>query len=933
MTDNFAGTVTVSSVTTTGDYSVSNGCTAIGISQQCGFTVTFKPTAFGQRNGTLTINDNAPGSPHTVVLIGAASDGVIDHMALTPSPMTITAGGSQAYEAEGYDAYGNDAGNITPNVIFYLPGGSCTTNLCTTTKAGSQTVSGQYSQPYLTKYVYGGVATLIVTPGPLDHITVSPDSGVSIPAGGAQSYTTEGFDLYGNDRGSVTASTTFSIGPDGSCTAASCTATAAGSHTVTATDGSMTATVPLTVTAGPLASLTIAPASATIAAGGSQTYTATGSDKYGNSVGDVSAGTTLTITPADGSCNQATHACTATTTGPHTVTGTSYGPSSATATLDVTPGPLDHITISSNISSIQAGGANYYTVREFDQYGNQPAYPGPTFLSISPDGSCTPYSCTATIAGVHTVTATDTGKTATVTLTVTPGPVGTLTIAPASTTIVAGASATYTATAADQYGNTIGDVTATTTFSVAPEGSCTGASCTATKVGSHTVTGTNNGNTGTGTLIVSPAGFDHIALTPAQATITAGNSQAYATEALDAYGNDLGDQTSASVLSITPDGTCTTGSCSATHWGTHTITATYAGKSATAKLMVNPSPVVASILLNPGSYNLPAGVGATFYIGTIDQYGNSIGVLNSGFSLTMGPPIAACPGSTCTATKVGIYTITATYQGFTSTGQLVVRPAALDHITLTPATATIIAGGSQAYAVEGFDQYGNDMGSLASSTNLSVSGYSCSNMSCQASTAGDLTVTATSGGKTATAVLTVTPGPIARLTVSPSNVTLPVQGSQVFTATASDAFSNLVSASAANWSLASRTPGTLSSTTGNTTIFKASSYFTGTGSVTATIGGITASAAITVIPATPANLTANVKGNKVNLTWQNAPGATSYVVYRGTSSSNLVVIKSGLTSTSFTDGPGSGTFYYEVIAVGPSGLQSAPSNVVSATFK
>src|SRR5439155_1646321 len=164
---------------------------------------------------------------------------------------------------------------------------------------------------------------------------------------------------------------------------------------------------------------------------------------------------------------------------------------------------------------------------------------------------------------------------------------------------------------------------------------------------------------------------------------------------------------------------------------------------------------------------------------------------------------------------------------------LVVRPAALDHITLTPATATIIAGGSQAYAVEGFDQYGNDMGSLASSTNLSVSGYSCSNMSCQASTAGDLTVTATSGGTTAT----------------------------------------------------------------------------------------------------PANLTANVKGNKVNLTWQNAPGATSYVVYRGTSSSNLVVIKSGLTSTSFTDGPGSGTFYYEVIAVGPSGLQSAPSNVVSATFK
>ena len=39
----------------------------------------------------------------------------------------------------------------------------------------------------------------------------------------------------------------------------------------------------------------------------------------------------------------------------------------------------------------------------------------------------------ARFLGPASVTATDTGKTATVTLTVTPGPVGTLTIAPAST--------------------------------------------------------------------------------------------------------------------------------------------------------------------------------------------------------------------------------------------------------------------------------------------------------------------------------------------------------------------------------------------------------------------------------------------------------------------------------------------------------------------
>jgi outer membrane protein assembly factor BamB len=930
---NFGGNVTISSITASGDYTVSYGaCTTLAVGGDCRISVGFTPTANGQRNGTLTINDDAPGGPHAVTLTGVSTIGVVDHLVLNPSWATVAAAGSQAYEADGYDVYGDYVGNFSARTSFNVSGGSCTGNVCTSTRAGDQVVAGLYTPLYSTGYAYGS-ATLNVTPGPLDHITVSPDSGVSITAGGARSYATEGFDQYGNDLGSATAVTTFTIGPDGSCTLANCTATVAGPHTVTATDGSKTAMASLTVTAGPIASLTISPGSATITAGGSQTYTASGTDKYGNNLGDVTAGTGFTISPADGSCNQSTQACTATATGPHTVTGTSYGPSSATATLNVNPGPLDHITISSNISSIQAGGANYYTVREFDQFGNQPAYPGPTSLSISPDGSCTPYSCTANIVGVHTVTALDTGKTATVTLTVTPGPVATLTIAPTSTTITAGGSATYTATATDQYGNSIGDVTAATAFGIAPDGTCSGVNCTATKAGSHTVTGTNNGKTGAATLAIGPAAFDHIALSPVSATINAGGSQSYATEAFDVYGNDLGDQTAASVLSITPDGACTTASCSATHWGNHTITASYSGKSVTASLMVNPSPVVASIGLNPGTYNIPAGVGATFYLVTIDQYGNSIAVVNSGFNLTVGPPTTGCPGSTCTVTKAGTYTITATYQGFTSTGQLVIRPAALDHITLTPATATIVAGSSQAYAVEGFDQYGNDIGSMASSTYLSVNGYSCSNMSCQAYTAGDLTVTATSGGKTATATLTVKPGPIARLAVSPPSVTLPVQASQIFTASGSDAYSNPVSVSGATWSLASRTPGTLASTTGGTTTFKASIYFTGTGSVTATISGISASATITVIPATPSNLTANVKPTKVDLTWNTAAGAYTYAVYRGTSSSNLALLKSGLTSTSFTDAPGSGTFYYYVVAVGPSGQTSAPSNIVGATFK
>ncbi len=133
---------------------------------------------------------------------------------------------------------------------------------------------------------------------------------------------------------------------------------------------------------------------------------------------------------------------------------------------------------------------------------------GTTTFSITPDGSCPFASCTATMAGAHTVTATDGAKTATASLTVTPGSLDHLVLSPASATISAGASQAYTAHGADASGNDLGDVTAATSFSIAPDGSCTGASCTATVAGAHTVTATDSGKTGTASLGVTGSGGD-----------------------------------------------------------------------------------------------------------------------------------------------------------------------------------------------------------------------------------------------------------------------------------------------------------------------------------------------------------------------------------------------------------------------------------------
>ena len=76
-------------------------------------------------------------------------------------------------------------------------------------------------------------------------------------------------------------------------------------------------------------------------------------------------------------------------------------------------------------------------------------------------------------------------------------------LSPSSATISTGGSKAYTATGYDASNNSLGDVTSATTFSISPDGSCTGAICMATVAGPHTVTGNNSGKTATANLQVN----------------------------------------------------------------------------------------------------------------------------------------------------------------------------------------------------------------------------------------------------------------------------------------------------------------------------------------------------------------------------------------------------------------------------------------------
>jgi centrosomal CEP192-like protein/uncharacterized protein DUF5719 len=64
-------TLVLSGISASGDFSQGNDCgSGVPAGGHCTIAVTFTPTSAGTRNGTLTVNDSAPGSPQSVPLSG-----------------------------------------------------------------------------------------------------------------------------------------------------------------------------------------------------------------------------------------------------------------------------------------------------------------------------------------------------------------------------------------------------------------------------------------------------------------------------------------------------------------------------------------------------------------------------------------------------------------------------------------------------------------------------------------------------------------------------------------------------------------------------------------------------------------------------------------------------------------------------------------------
>lgn len=133
--------MTITSIAASGDFAETNACgSTVAAGGNCTISVTFKPTAGGSRSATLTITDNAPGSPHAVNLTGTGEDFSVGVASGSSSSATVSPGQTATY---GLNLSG--LGGLNQQVTFTCTGApseaTCTVSPSPATPSASGAVS------------------------------------------------------------------------------------------------------------------------------------------------------------------------------------------------------------------------------------------------------------------------------------------------------------------------------------------------------------------------------------------------------------------------------------------------------------------------------------------------------------------------------------------------------------------------------------------------------------------------------------------------------------------------------------------------------------------------------------------------------------------------------------------------------------------------
>ena len=138
LTNNGDAPLNISSIQASTQFGASNGCTSsLAVGVNCTISVFFDPSSAGSQTGTLTITDNAPGSPQSVQLSGTGMDFALSSSA----PSASVAAGQQAT----YAATVTPEGGLNQTVNLTCTGAP-SLSTCTLTPS-SVTLNGTASAP------------------------------------------------------------------------------------------------------------------------------------------------------------------------------------------------------------------------------------------------------------------------------------------------------------------------------------------------------------------------------------------------------------------------------------------------------------------------------------------------------------------------------------------------------------------------------------------------------------------------------------------------------------------------------------------------------------------------------------------------------------------------------------------------------------------
>jgi uncharacterized protein YjdB len=364
-----------------------------------------------------------------------------------------------------------------------------------------------------------------------------------------------------------------------------------------------------------------------------------------------------------------------------------------------------------------------------------------------------------------------------------------------------------------------------------------------------------------------------VEVSPAVVTIGVGATATLQAFAVFADGTQA-DVSTSSIWSSADSAVSTvdpTGSVTGVAAGRTSVSATYGVLKGAASIAVTTSPVTA-LRIDPATSTLTTGASDSFVATAIYADGTQADVTAQSVWTATDTTIATAtnPGS-FTAAAVGSTDVIATFSGAQGKATLtVVDTTTVVQVVVSPASASMTAGATKAFTatVTKADGSTADITTTAVWTvDLSgvatVSSAAGSEGVVQAVGTGDATLTATFGGKSGTATITVsaTPPTLVSLAIAPSPVTVAFGATTQLTATGtySDGSTQDLTASALWASGASATAsvsqGLVSAVATGTTTVKAS-----VGAVTAVVDVTVTAAPLTRLTIIPASFTLDVGG-------------------------------------------------------------------------